>query len=124
MNDRFRFRAFYHNPYEEDDCDNRKMFYDAENTYDYLNGVPASSFGGIIDSDFWTVEQCTGLKDKNGKLIFENDYIENDNTKDDVYLVVFDEKTARFMAKETNGNLRLINKNVRVVGNIHEKESK
>jgi hypothetical protein len=37
---------------------------------------------------------------------------------------VFDEKTARFMAKETNGNLRLINKNVRVVGNIHEKESK
>jgi len=69
-------------------------------------------------------EQCTGLNDKNGKLIFENDYIENDNTKDDVYLVVFDEKTARFMAKETNGNLRLINKNVRIVGNIHEKEAK
>lgn len=69
---------------------------------------------------FGEPQQCTGLNDKNGRLIFENDYIENDNTKDDVYLVVFDEKTARFMAKETNGNLRLINKNVRVVGNIHE----
>lgn len=69
-------------------------------------------------------EQCTGLRDKDGQLIYENDYIENDNTKGDVYLVIFDGETARFMAKEMNGNLRLINKNVRVVGNIHERESK
>ena len=115
MNDRFRFRAFYHNPYEEDDCDNKKMFYDAENTYDYLNGVPASSFGDIIDSDFWTVEQCTGLKDKNGKLIYEGDII----------YPGYEIKWSSLGYVLPNGNnLSLYNGSCEVIGNIHEKESK
>lgn len=124
MKDRFRFRVWNNRDW---DSEFGQVYYNAEETYNYLRGNPqilASSFGELLEDDQWIVEQCTGLRDKDGQLIYENDYIENDNTKDDVYLVVFDEKTARFMAKEMNGNLRLINKNVRVVGNIHEKESK
>lgn len=113
-NDRFKFRVWdkENNKYEDD------LYYEAGD----LQVACVNKIFEEYISDGYIIEQCTSLKDKNEKLIYENDYIENDNTKEDVYLVVFDEKTARFMAKETNGNLRLINKNVRVVGNIHEKE--
>mgnify|MGYP002519703543 CR=1 FL=1 len=129
MKNRFKFRAWYYDKDDENDSDNNKMFYNAQDTYDCLGGNPplrASSFGDIIDDERWVVEQCTGLKDKNGKLIYEGDIVEvSEAYENGIYEIKFCQSDCEYNLYNSEGNFiyqltKSMARYMEVIGNIHE----
>lgn len=83
----------------------------------------------------YQLEQCTGIFDKNSKIIYENDIIRtNDNEKEGIYLVKYDTKTQMFVRIDKTGKKTMLNLNTyydeerkccyacsaKVIGNINE----
>ena len=90
--------------YSKKDCYICEKPYECMDEYSSLNGQ-SYGFGGFKLVDPSTICQCTGLKDKNGKLIWENDVVgfwdtystENGQAEMDcIGKVVWDDETISF----------------------------
>ena len=76
-----------------------------------------------LDTQVFAVEQCTGLRDKNGTLIYEGDAVRHCG----YILIVFHDEDGAWKLREMESQYRYFLDDLslsEVIGNIHETEVK
>ena len=110
MKDRFKFRVYI--KYAKMMCYDVNSFYidriKNKITIHFDNHTKTFKFDDVV------LEQCTGLKDKNGKLIYEGDIV-TDGV--DIFEVVWDYNA---WCIQTNNFQHFLTEGFEVIGNIHE----
>ena len=119
-----KFRAFFKglNEVESFSFENisSKMCYNNDEIEEIVRcGYHIGPLGNFEDKEFWkhfSLMQSTGLKDKNGKEIYEGDIISGGQN----YEVFWDNGLAGFLARSSHTQGRELNDSFEIIGNIYE----
>lgn len=126
MQDRFKFRVWNkeQNRFHHSFC----CDITASGTLVISQGIEGKKY--IVDDDNYVVQQCTGLKDKNGKLIYEGDIIQIPDDYDTYGMFACEKREIYFNEggfrlkpkwdKNSRGNWLEDTKDFEVIGNIYE----
>ena len=111
--DRFKFRVW----------SNIRKAYCPETIYIDQQGKMCRP--ALDDDKEYVIEQCTGLRDKNGTLIYEGDIVEAvDDNRKKTYEVKYEPRSVGFLLVSEKFYERYIGvfhaDEIEVVGNIHE----
>lgn len=128
MNRDIKFRVF--------DSERHIMIYDAQNTYngntytdDNVLQPGVEKFSSFLNEDRYEVMQYIGMKDKNGKFMFEGDFIVNDNgVIGEIYYIPCKFSVSSYISDafdnfNESGAVNLSTGNVewvKIIGNIYE----
>ncbi|MDO3394089.1 YopX family protein [Ligilactobacillus sp. 110_WCHN] len=117
MQDRFKYRAW--------DKENKKYIYGVEKGLEFYStagNLRVMTLAEIAESSKYIAEQCSGLKDKNGKLIYEGDIVEAYDYTIEHSQVVWDKGCYVLKSKDVAmyEHLSSYEKKCKIIGNIHE----
>lgn len=118
MTDRFKFRFW----------DKKEKEYFTCGDIDHKSGIfkayPYRTYNWCFGHKNIVAEQCTGLKDKNGQLIYEGDIVKLSSDREVVCSVVWDNEETGFCVEYKKELYRFNTYRkyhlIEVIGNIHE----
>lgn len=129
MNDRFKFRGYWYNDTQKEWwVFNEPEFITGDGTAEIWSDSEGGAYPELFSGAELHLCQCTGLKDKNGKLIYEGDIVNiwcKNLTKNQISEVKFCEERAAFTFDYFTdyGNIvpcTMEKTEIEVIGNIYE----